>query len=156
MSAISTAYDNILIVIETNFPNHIELINPYFPELNDDLTYDAAWGMALSDGLNTNRVVGCEMSMQRSFIVTLTRKIFAGSLNRTSGTVSERRATEKQLLEDQIILIKDFERNPLTSDANPIIGCIFEADGGLEFIKTERSDLIMLKSIFRIEYFETL
>ncbi len=156
MSAISTAYDNLLTVIAAQYPNHMELINPYFPELNDDLTYDAAWGMALSEGTNTNRVVGCQMSMKRAFLVTLTRKIFAGSLNRTSGTISERRQTEKQLLEDQILLIKNFETNPLTSDSNPIIGTIFQTDGGLEFIRTERSDLIMLKSIFEIEYFETL
>jgi hypothetical protein len=156
MSAISTAYDNLLAVIAAEFPNHVELINPYFPEINDDLTFDAAWGMALNEGNNTNRVIGCEMSMERSFLVTLTRKIYAGSLNRTSGTIAARRTTEKLLLEDQIALIKEFETNPQTSGGNPIIATVFESDGGLEFVRTERSDLIMLKSIFRIEYFETL
>ena len=156
MSAISTAYDNLYAVVASQFPTHCELINPYFPEFNDDLTFEGAWGIALNEGLNTNRVVGCNMSMQRSFIVTLTRRIFAGTLNRTTGTIDARRTTEKQLLEDQIALIKEFETNVTTSGGNPIIATIFESDGGLEFISTERSDLIMLKSIFRIEYFEAL
>lgn len=156
MSAISSAYDNLLTVVQAALPTHKELINPYAPELNDDLTYEAAWGVAFADGINTNRVVGCEISIQRSMLVTLCRKIKAGTLNRTTETITTRRTAEKNLFEDLYQVINDFENSPTVNNSNPIIKTVYEADSGLEFIRTERHDLIMVRASFRIEYFETL
>lgn len=156
MSAISSAYDNLLTVVQAALPSHKELINPYVPEMNDELTYESAWGVAFQEGLNTNRVVGCEISIRRTMLVTICRKIFAGTLNRTSDSITRRRTAEKALFEDLYQVINDLEHSPTTNNSNPIIKTVYQADSGLEFVRTERHDLIMVRASFELEYFEHL
>lgn len=157
-TVISNAYDTLVAEVSAVFPDHVELINPYFPEENDDLTYDAAYGIAFIDGENTQREFGCNYTVRRNFTVTLTRKIFKGDLSRNTSSVQERRDAEKQLFEDLHLLIKSVE-NSVTLNAgsgNSIGWCLYRADSGLEFIKTDAFNLIMVRAIFEIEYFESL
>lgn len=156
MSAISEAYDDFIGLMAATLPNHSELINPYAPEMNDDLTYEAAWGLAVAEGENTNRVVGCEVSIERRWLVTLSRKIKAGTLNRNATTVSARRTAEKNLFEDLDLVIGAFEKHPTVNSSTPIVKTVYESDSGLEFVRTERHDLIMVRAVFRTEYFKAL
>lgn len=158
MSAISTAYDALVAQIVSLFPNHIELVNPYIPEANDDLTSDAAFGVGFTEGENTQREFGCNYTVRRNFIVTLTRKIYRGDQNRTATSITERRDTEKQIFEDLHLLIKAVETNVVLNaqGANDIAWCLYRADSGLEFLRVENVNLIMVRAIFEIEYFERL
>lgn len=158
MTAISTAYDALVSQLEETFPDHTELINPYFPEENDDLTYTSAYGVSFVDGENTQREFSCNYTIRRNFSVTLTRKIFKGDLNRNSSSVEERRNTEKQLFEDLHLLIKSVETNVTLNagSGNDIAWCLYRADSGLEPIRVGNFNFIMVKAIFEIEYFEKL
>lgn len=156
MSQFSSAYDALMSLVQTTLPNHKELINPYTPEINDELTYDAAWGLAIAEAQNTNRVVGCEMSIERSVMVTVSRKIMAGTLNRNAETIAARRTTEKNLFEDLELVIEAFEKSPTVNNSNPIVKTVYEGDSGLEFVRTERHDLIMVRAVFKMEYFKAL
>lgn len=155
MSTITTAYDALVAQLAATFPNHVELLDPYFPEDNDDLTSDGAWGVAFVDGENTQREIGCNYTMRRNFTVTLTRKIYKGDLNRNSPSVTERRDTEKQVFEDLHRLIKAVETN-VTLNVPPIAWCVYRSDSGLERLRLENRNLIMVRAIFEIEYFESL
>lgn len=156
MSEISQAYDAILSLVETTFPDHEELINAYAPELNDDLTFDAAFGVSVAEGENTNRVVGCDISQERRWLITLCRKIMAGTLNRSTVTKTVRRTAEKNLLEDLDLLVAELEKSPTINNSAPIVKTVYESDSGLEFIRTERQDLIMIRAVFRTEYFRNI
>lgn len=148
MSYISTAYDAIEVAIETALPNHKELTNPYLPDENSDLLYDAAWGLAFSDGINLNANLSCKISIDRSFVVILTRK-----LANLRNDVANRKTTEKLLFEDLKNVIYATEFNPsLSSDA--ITSVNYVNDGGLEFVRTDRNDLIMIRANFSLVYFE--
>lgn len=156
MTAISTAYDTLISAIEAALPNHMELINALSPETNDDLSYQAAFGIAFGDGENTNKELA-RVTARRLFSVTLTRKIYKGDLSRSSFSVSEKRAAEKALFEDLHTLIRAIETNTTLNNTNgePIAFCLYRSDSGIELIN-QRVDLIMTRAIFEIEYFETL
>jgi hypothetical protein len=156
MSNITTAYDDITAVITTILPNHNELINPYVIELNDDLTFDKAWGLAIADGENTNLQLGCRLSVDRNFRFTLTRKIFAGQLQRNLSAVTARRDTEKQLFEDQYLVLKELETNPTITDSTVITKLVWSNDNGLELLRTEKSDIIFLTTVLKLTYLEEL
>lgn len=150
---ISTGYDQLITLVEATFPSHVELINAYIPELNDDLTFDAAWGLALAPGVNSTNEIGCRLAVERDFIFTLTRKIYKGDLARNSSSRDHRRLQEKQLFEDQYLIINALENDP---SINATAKVLFINDGGLEFVRGERNDLIMLRSTFQLEYWENL
>ena len=156
MSNISTAYDDISTVIGGLLPNHNQLINPYVPDLNDDLTYEKAWGLAFAEGLNTNLQLGCRLSVERTLRLILTRKIFAGQLQRGSDAVVIRRDAEKQLFEDQYLVIKELETNPTITDSQVITKLVWQGDAGLEFVRTERTDIIILTNQLVLTYFEEI
>jgi len=159
MSAISQAYDAIETVVTTALPSAsgwAQLINPYVPEANDDLTYEKAWGIAFGPGQNTNRQVGCDVSIQRSFTVTLCRKTYAGTLNRAPEQLSARKTAEKALFEDLKIIINDLEKSPTTNSSNPIIKTSYVTDSGLEFVRGDSQNLLMIRAEFQTEYFEVL
>lgn len=153
MSKISECYEELRTLVGTVFPNHVELVNPYQIELNDDITFEKAYGIAFAEGFNTNREIGCSLTIQRNFIFTLTRKIFAGPM-RTAEALSERREKEKQLFEDQFDIIKKFEQDTFVNNYVNIALVRYESDSGIEFIRAGQFDLVMLRSIFVLEYFQ--
>jgi hypothetical protein len=155
----STAYDALVTQIETTFPNHVELINPYVPELNDTLTMEAAYGIAIGPGVTTDREQDCRFSVARDLTVVLTRRIMKGDLARNSSSKSERRSTEKQLIEDMVLLVKAIEGNATLQNASndlDIFKCVYETDGGLEYLVTREYQNIMIKVIFSLEYVESI
>ena len=156
MSNISQAYDDIISVIESVLPNHKALINPYRPELNDDLTFEKGWGLTFGSGINTNLQLGCRLSIDRTFGLVLTRKVFAGQLQRSINAVTVSRDTEKSLLEDHCLVLKEFETNPTITDSQVITKLVYQGDAGLEFVRTERTDLLILTSQLTLTYFEEL
>lgn len=159
MSAISLAYDALNTLIGTTLPaasGWAELINPYVPESNDELTYEKAWGLAFGAGNNSNRVIGCEMSIQRSFTVTLCRKTFAGVLNRGPEQLIARKTAEKALFEDLKLIVNELEKNVTVNNSTPIIKTVYVADSGLEFIRDDSHNLLMIRAEFQTEYFEKL
>lgn len=155
MTTVSKAYDDLIAEIERALPNHVELIDPYNPDQNDDLTFDSAFGVAFADGENTNRET-CRLTQRRLFTVTLTRKIFKADKARNSYSVSERRSAEKQLFEDLKTLIDGIETNVSlnSSDEDGVAWCLYRSDSGLEPIRGV--NLIMTRAIFEMEYFEDL
>lgn len=155
MSKVSDIYDLLLTQCSTIYPSHVKLINPYIPELNDDVQFEKAWGLVVSNGTNTNRFVDCKLSIERDFILTLTRKIFSGNI-RSGTAVDEREDKEKLLLEDQFLFIQAIENNATINGDDSIGKIIFQNDAGLEFVKVGRVDLIMIRSVLSVEYFENL
>jgi hypothetical protein len=156
MSNISTAYDEIAALLSSTLPTHKEMINPYLPELNDDITYDKSFGLAFGEGINTNLQLACRMSIDRNMRVILTRKIFSGNLMRGTDALTVRKNAEKNLFEDQFLVIKAMEESPTITDSGVITKCVFQSDSGLEFARIDRIDLIMITSTFVLSYFEQL
>jgi len=149
MSRISDIYDALRARLVAIYPSHRELARPSNIQLNDLLTMSKGQGLRILEGNNTNRLIGCKLSIRRSCEVTVTRQIFARELD-----IAARVQTEKDLFEDQFLLIKDFEKDATLSTVTAKIAYL--ADNGVEEIFIDQTEYIMTKTIFEFEYLEDL
>lgn len=156
MSKISTAYDELSGVVASTLSDHVKVINPYLIDLNDDITFVKGYGLGFSTGENTQRLTKPKMSIRRTFEVTITRKIYIGNQMRSADSTTIRETAEKNLFEDQFLVIKAIEQDPTILDSNTIADARYTNDNGLEFVRPERPDLILIRTQFDIEYFEDL
>ena len=155
MSNISTAYGAIKTKMEALFPigsGYIQLVNPYDIDENTDSALKLGWGIALNSGTNTRRELSCRLSLERTITITFTRARYRSEFN-----TSQQETNEKLLFEDQYLLIKDLENEPMINNATSgIVKFTFESDGGVESVTGESDAYIKLSSIFSLEYFENL
>lgn len=155
MSNISTAFDQIKLRMQTLFPEAsgwVQMANPYEPEQNTLAVMNKGWGIALGPGTNTNRNLSCKLSVQRSISVTIMRRRYANELD-----IDPKETAEKALLEDQYILIKDFEKAPaLNNSTSGITRFQFASDAGIENVFAGEEAFIKLVTTYELEYFEHL
>lgn len=150
MSKISDIVDNFRTELANQFPDHFEHFNPYIIEQNDDHTLDKGYSFFPGPAENTDEFVGCKASIGRTFTVNLTRRYFG-----TPEDASERIATEKEIFEDQRLLINLFEKMPeLNGDDLSLVQ--FLGDNGIELIVGESISHLAVISRFNIRYFENL
>jgi len=154
MSKISTGLDAIKTRLGIILPDHIQLSNPYDVEENTDRALNLGWGLGVGSGLNSERHLSCKLSIRRQIIIPITRRIIASELGTT-----RKETSEKNLLEDQFLVIDDLEKDPTVNNSNVISSMKYVSDGGI--IGIARGDgkndaWRFIRSIFQIEYFEDL
>lgn len=149
MSNFSSLYDAIVDRIEAVLPNHLRLPNPYKVNENTELYLRQGFGVALGPATNTNRELSCRISVGRDFSVVLSRKFYSIESN-----VSNKESVEKQLIEDQILLIRDFCDNSSLPGALGIVS--YSSDSGIEYVFNEKDNFLVLNTVFTVEYFETI
>ena len=149
MGNFSTLYDAIVTRIETVLPSHTRLPNPYKINENAEPFLRQGWGIALGGANNTNRELACRMSIARTFDVSIVRKFYS-----VEGSVDNKETVEKQLVEDQILLIKDFCDNTALPNSFGIVN--YDSDGGIEYVSGERDNYLVLRTSFNVEYFESI
>lgn len=149
MSNFSLLYDAIVDRIEAVLPSHTRLPNPYKVNENTELYLRQGFGVALGAATNTNRELSCRISVGRDFSVVLTRKFYS-----IESGVSNKESVEKQLIEDQILLIRDFCDNSALPGALGIVS--YSSDGGIEYVFNEKDNFLVLNTTFTVEYFETI
>lgn len=150
MSKISDAYDALLTRIKAQLTTHIQLPNPYKPEENNEQQLRKGLGLRIGGGQNTNRSIGCQLSVGRDFIMVLTRVVRANEM-----MTGAKESAIKSLFEDQMLVLKSLEQDPslgIPSAAN----AIFTDDGGLEYVFTGKDGFIKLETTINVEYFENL
>ena len=116
---------------------------------NEHLT--KGFGMTPGPAINTNRQLDKKMSVARDFIVTNTREVFSAPFD-----VSSRLTTEKNLFEDQQLLLADIEATPTLGDSSSVVKAVYTADNGIETIFDDSDSHLMLRTIINIEYFEDI
>lgn len=149
MSNFSDLYDAIVTRIETVLPNHTRLPNPYKVDENTELFLRQGWGVALTSGTNPNRNLSCRISTLRSFDIIITRKFYS-----IEAGVTNKQSTEKELIEDQLLVIRDFCNNTSLPSALGVVN--FESDGGIEYVFSEKDNFLVLRSVFGVEYFDNV
>ena len=152
MSLLTDIIDAIDARLAVVFPNHNLLSDPYTIQNNTELCLKQAYGLAIGAGLNTNRQVGCDIvTVKRDIVVTLTENFITRELDQ-----STKEATVKSLIEDQLLLIKEFEKDPSIqySLSNRVTDFLFVSDLGIQPIFAGRGDFLMVQSTFSLEFFE--
>lgn len=149
MSAISNIYDAIKTRVATIYPTKRELSDSLFIDNNDELSLNDGYAIHFGTGVNTNRQLGCQYSLQRVITITLTRLIKG-----THKDIDKIETIEKLILEDHILLVKDFTENENIGAV--VVKRDYVTDGGIERVFTDKKNFIMMETTFQIEYFEDL
>jgi hypothetical protein len=150
MSNISTIFDTFKSKLQTWLPSHVQLTNPYAIDQNTEMALSQGFGIRWGGGGNTNRLVGCQMSVQRTMTVIITRQFYANDLN-----VVGKETTEKYLMEDEYTIIKNIESD-VDLGSSSLAKILFVSDNGIEFVFTEKDNYLKLEITFELEYFENL
>ena len=151
MSRISTIRDALVSKISTLLPNHTQFANAYSPEANPSKFLKQGFGVGIAEGNNTNRIVGSVYTVERSFFFVLTRQLFGTDL-----AVSTKETLEKNLFEDQYLLLKDFHGDEKLGTTNIIARTNYVSDSGILLNITGDMKFLQLTSTMTIEYFESI
>lgn len=149
MSTISIIYDNFKTILSTIYPNKRELTNPIAIERNADQLLTNGYGLSVGNAVNTNRLVGCQLSVSRDFTITITRQV--EGINKDTASLD---SAEKSLLEDHLLIINEAYKN---GQLNFICTKVnYTSDSGIVEIITDQKKFLMIQIILSVEYFETI
>lgn len=146
---IADVYQRLIEVVAETFTDKVELTNPYILDDNPDIMLKNGFGVAILPTTNLNRATSCLYSIGRDVEITFTRQIFG-----TNRDHKERQAIEKELMQDQLNLIKAIDNDGQLNDL--LANSEFFGDNGIEFIFNDRNNFIALTNNFTIEYHEQL
>lgn len=147
MTAISNIYDKAVDIIEATVPTYTRIPNPYVYDANGFIYVKKGFGLAIGPGVDTERYVGCLVTWQRSFTVTIIQQMIAMQNN-----TGAREVIEKDLLDDHDKLRKAFYNNS-TLDGLAIKSTV-TSDSGVIFIDADRLKFIAIELNLEIEYQE--
>ncbi len=150
MSKITTIYDRFVTVLGTVYSStHFQMQNPYNILSNDFRLLNRGYGFFVSAGYNTNRMLACEMSINRN-VTFINSIVYRG----TDRDITIRQTAEKTLLEDHILLVKTLEQDvDLNSTCAKLI---YVSDSGISQLSDEHNNFLTINTIFEMEYFERL
>lgn len=150
MSQISTLYDALVTKIAALYPNHKRIPNPYTPSENNALILNKGWGIAFQSAQNSEEHLGCyKLSIERGFTVVHTRRYIA-----LESDVTTKAAVEKDLFEDQFLLMQSLETDITLSGQEVTVKWV--SDGGLEFVSSGNDKFLLISSALQMKYIETL
>lgn len=147
MSKVSSIYDAIVTRVGTVLPNHRRLPNPYQIESNTEPSLKQGWGIQIGPGNNPELLVSCQRSIDRDFVIVITRKFYGSDLN-----ILDKASTEKDLMEDSILVINDFEKHPLIQDY--AAKAIWSSDQGIQFVFVPDKPFFKIEMTMTVTYFE--
>lgn len=149
MSKVANIYDDILARLAAKLPSHSKLTHAYaLPEcISPHLAL--GYGVKIGPVENTRRLVNCRVSIRRQFNVVITRRFRQTDIDADAKT-----SVEKELFEDQLLVLLELERNPtLNGDSANVT---FTSDGGIEFVNTRDEEFMVLDTTYAVEYFEDI
>lgn len=151
MSVTSDVYDEVISRIETVLPNHLRLAHAYLPEQSPEPQLRQGWAIQHGAGENSNRKLGCMVSVRRNFNVIVTRKYYS-----LDSDPEAKALTDKEIIEDARLVINDIEANPYLSGIanNPNIKYL--SDSGVQFIYSNDKPFYKIEILLVAEYFEDL
>lgn len=149
MTKISSIIDELGTFVGGLLPSKTRLPNPYDILENPEILLRNGYGIALADGANSNRLVSCKLSVQRTFTIILTKQITT-----TENNVTQLLDIEKSLYEEHYTLIKAVEE-PITLGGNAA-QVRFTDDPGTAFVSAERGKYYILSPNVLVEYLEDI
>lgn len=151
MSKITTIIDALVTFLPSQLPaSATEHVNPYAIELNDEFGLADGWSFIIGPVANTNEMASCQLSVEREIVFNRSLKCYGAKED-----IALRRSVEKQLLEEQLLWLKEMENDPTLNGALEI--ATFAGDNGIEQILGEGEvAFLALRSTIQIRYYEQL
>jgi len=149
MSKISSIYDAIPTAVEAVLTGYKRMPNAYEPEKCPTTILEKGYGVTMGPAENPSKDQSLQLQVRRQFAVIMSR-ILPGDLD-----AAAQQTIEKALLEDQLLVIRTFERGALSSLA-PI--CRYFSDGGITYLDVGEGGgrYLLLANVFALQYAENL
>lgn len=155
MSNLSDLYTNLKTRLAVILPSHRYLSDASIIARNTEQALIQGYGLQIGPGVNGEIELGrCSIQIDREIIVTLARKHSALELDRDA-----KYTVEQALLDDQLLVLKEFETDPTVSYSlsGNIANFKFIGDDGIEFVFSEdKNNFLMIRSRFNLKYYEQL
>lgn len=149
MSKIATIHDGLITSLAALLPNHQRIANPYDVANNPDTVLKQGFGLAVNDGENTERLVGCKISIDRRFTIVITRRHMA-----VQNDAETQADAAVALLEDLKAVANEAENNFGLSTSTVAIKYI--SDTGIEPVRDTQENYLMVSITLSAEYFEAI
>jgi hypothetical protein len=149
MTKITNIREELESIIAASIAGYKQIPNPYEIEKTSNVILKKGFAIAFGPGTNTERLLSCQLSIDREMAIVLTRQVSS-----TEHDTNRRESIEKDILEDQFLIIRAIERDPSLN--NKAARARYVGDNGLEFLSLENSRYFVLQSNFAFEYFEDL
>lgn len=153
MSNFSTLYDNMKTNIGTVLSAHTWLSEAQVIGENNEQSLRKGYAIQIGSGVQGDLHIGCDVSIVREITITITREHFALELNR-----DQKYTVEQALLDDQLLVIKEIEKDPAQSYgiSAQVANLKFLGDSGIERIFEDKKNFLMIRSVFSLTYLESL
>lgn len=142
---VEQVYDALTTLCENTLTGYKRFPNPYSLDANTFLHLKDGFGVAIGNGSDTERFLGCEVTWQRNFIVTLVKQITT-----TQNNLAKREIIEVDILNDHDKLMKAIYRD--NSLGGKAIKSIVTDDGGVNFIDGDRLKFLAMEINVVVEY----
>jgi hypothetical protein len=149
---VSTAYDNLLTrlaAVFTSGSGWLQIPNGFDVPSNANGFLRQGYGLAIGQGVNKNRELSLQISIDRTFVVSISREVF-----KTDGDASGYGTVAKQLMEDLFSLVADFEKNTTLNTGQ--IFCHYESDNGIQPIENGDFSGVYVSATFTVALFEDI
>jgi hypothetical protein len=149
MSKVSDISDAIVALLASELPTYARIPNPYNITENVALILKKSYGVAIGPGVNTERYVGCLVSWQRNYTISVITQVV-----NTENDVTGRFAVEKDVIERHRDILLAFERNSTLS--GNCIKAIVTDDSGIQYIDGQQGKFLAVEIALAVEYQESL
>lgn len=153
---ISAIIDDLGTRLAALYPNHNELVNPYFPEDESNLTIKKGYGFTILEGSNAKAEI-TRIVPNRTFDLILTRSTLSADL-KLAEAIAKRRQAEKDLFEDQFLFLQFIRTDTYlkSSDFDNLAKIQYVSDDGINFVRTGNHSILIMRTVLEVEYFETI
>lgn len=149
---ITTVYDAFRSTLATLFPNKKDIPNPYSIEDNDQHVIADAYGLKVSNIVTADIDILKESTVSYVFTVVLARELV-----RVDSDTDILPTQTKALLEDEVIIRKDFLNADQLNVATSVARIDYVTASGVQFFKKgNKHNFISLEIDFNVDIFETI
>lgn len=145
---IQDIYDEINTILAAELPEYMRFPNPYVIDANTFIHMKSGYGVSIGPGVDTERYLGCLVTWQRDFTITLVRQVLT-----TQNNLALREGLEKEILEDHDKIRKAIYNNSTLS--GKAIKTTATGDGGVSFIDGDRLKFLAMEILIVTEYEES-
>lgn len=144
MSRVSEIYDAITTYLSTTYTSRKRFSDAIDIGANSDLLLASGYGLRMDSSELTPRSILGSVSFRRNITVILTNLVSGMDTDN-----AKRDKAIKTLFEDQYLLFQALQQNSIVPETTNLV-----SDNGILEVPTDRASLLMIETIFTVEYFE--
>lgn len=149
MSKVADISDAIVALLSSSLTGFARIPNPYNITENVALILKKSFGVAIGPGVNTQRYVGCLVSWERNYTISIITQVV-----NTENDVTGRFNVEKDMIDRHRDVLLAFE-NDSTLGGNCIKAVITD-DSGIQYIDGQQGKFLAVEIALAVEYQESL